>query len=99
MVQIEKRPVLRQMDPFFRNALFYYTKFFSYNGRHSAVEYGPIIRQGDMDIGALIVQRINQSCRHICKPAGFGIQTIGGSPHTMGKIGDLRGHQQNPGIC
>ena len=39
MVQIEKRPVLSQMDPFFRDAIFYFAEFSFYNWGHAAVEY------------------------------------------------------------
>jgi hypothetical protein len=56
---------------------------FDYRGQ-LVIEHGAVIRERNVDIGALVKQRTDQSSGHIGHPTGLGLQIIGDITHVVG---------------
>jgi hypothetical protein len=97
-VQVEKSPVLGQMNPVIGHDVADGPLLPFEKRCQAAVENGPVVRQGHVYVGALVEQGADQGGRHIGQPAGLGREVSGEIAHSIGQVGHFRGNDQHPGI-
>jgi hypothetical protein len=82
-IHVEKRPVLRQVDPIIRHYPSDGVDVLFNDRGQLMIEHGAVIRQGDVNIGALVEQRFDQSGGYISHSAGLGLQVISNITHIV----------------
>lgn len=61
------------------------------------VEHAPVVWQGHMDVGTLIVESLDEGGGDIGEAAGFGAHALGQVSHAVGEIGDFGSDDEDPG--
>jgi hypothetical protein len=97
-VQVEKGPVLGQMNPVVGHDVADGPLLPFEKRCQAVVENGPVVRQGHVNVGALVEQGADQGGRHIGQAAGLGREISGKIAHSLGQVGHFRGNDQHPWV-